>query len=117
MHTINLESLNEIAIACNSMSRSKGFWDDKVNIGEKLMLVNTELCEAFETYRKELVNKTFEETIVEGYEKKDSFVDEIADVFIRLFDLCGQYNIDIAKQIKWKYQYNSNRAYKHGKAF
>ena len=48
---------------------------------------------------------------------KSSFEDELADVAIRLFDLCGGLNIDLEKHIEMKMKYNSMRGYKHGKAF
>jgi len=48
---------------------------------------------------------------------KDTFEDEIADVFIRLGDLVGYLNIDIEKHIKMKMQYNATRPKLHGKEF
>jgi hypothetical protein len=41
---------------------------------------------------------------------KDSFHDEMADVLIRVLDLCGGYNIDIDWHIKMKMRYNATRA-------
>ena len=46
---------------------------------------------------------------------KDTHEDEIADVFIRLFDYCGGMNIPIGDHIAAKISYNSTRPYKHGK--
>jgi len=51
---------------------------------------------------------------------KDTFIDEIADTFIRLFDLVGAMNIDVnalARQITAKMCYNSMRENKHGKRY
>ena len=48
---------------------------------------------------------------------KDTFEDEIADAFLRLMDLCGEYGIDIEKHIKMKAEYNKLRPNKHGKAY
>ena len=48
---------------------------------------------------------------------KDTFEDEIADAFLRLMDLCGEYNIDIERHICMKAQYNLLRPTKHGKAY
>jgi NTP pyrophosphatase (non-canonical NTP hydrolase) len=48
---------------------------------------------------------------------KSSFEDEVADVAIRLFDLCGGLKIDLEKHIELKMKYNSLRGYKHGKKF
>lgn len=48
---------------------------------------------------------------------KDTFEDEIADAFLRLMDLCGEYNIDIETHIKMKSEYNKLRPAKHGKEY
>ena len=93
-------SLNELAAYCHSIAKEKGFWDEKRNIGEALMLIVTELAEA-----------------MEGYRHKDdaNFKEELADAFIRLLDLCGGLGIDIEDEIGKKSQKNKNRPYKHGK--
>lgn len=39
---------------------------------------------------------------------------ELADTIIRIFDICGHYEIDIEKAIQEKMAYNKERAYKHG---
>ena len=85
---------------CNKIAREKGFWDEPRNMGEMLMLVTTELAEAMEAYR---------------IQDSENFNEEIADTFIRLFDLCGGLNIDIEKEIKKKMSRNKKRPYKHGK--
>ncbi len=104
------------------------------NIPELLMLVVTEIGESVEALREnkkanwenyetdldfqsdfipadQRQKKSFERWI------KNSFEDEIADVFIRLADLCGYMNIDIEKHIELKMEYNRTRPKKHGKEF
>lgn len=103
----------------------KGFWETDITVHElimteklrkalknalvsqKIMLTVSELGEAIEALR----------TDNHGYEKKDTFEDEICDSIIRLFDICDGLNIDIERQIKWKMQYNKSRKNKHGKQF
>lgn len=79
--------------------------DPNKNIGELLMLIVSELGEAFEAHRKgrftpkELMSPSdgskwsiFDKEIsINDFERliKDTFEDEVADVFLRLFDLCG----------------------------
>lgn len=122
------------------MAREKGFWDSERNIPEALLLIISEVSEATEALRKnhhadkkvviDLLHDiemskideefTFStEDFKAVFEKniKSSFEDEIADVAIRLFDLCGGLNIDLEKHIELKMKYNSLRGYKHGKAF
>ena len=46
---------------------------------------------------------------------KDTFEDELADVFIRLLDLVGALDIDIDFHIREKIRHNASRPRKHGK--
>jgi NTP pyrophosphatase (non-canonical NTP hydrolase) len=93
-------SLNELSQTCHNIAREKGFWDEKRNIGEALMLIVTEIAEAMEAYRKE---------------DQENFREELADTFIRLLDLCGGLGIDIEEEIDKKSTHNKKRPYKHGK--
>ncbi len=93
-------SINEWCQRCHAIAKEKGFWDKERNTGEALMLIVTELAEAMEGYRKQ---------------DHDNFREELADAFIRLFDLCGGMGIDIEKEIAAKSEKNKARPYKHGK--
>jgi len=93
-------SLNELSTLCHKIAVEKGFWDEERNIGEALMLIVTELSEAMESHR---------------VQDEANFKEEMADAFIRLFDLCGGLNIDIEDEIEKKSLKNQNRPYKHGK--
>jgi NTP pyrophosphatase (non-canonical NTP hydrolase) len=94
------KTLGEITRLCHETAVEKGFWDQKRNMGEALMLIVTELAEAMESYRRQ---------------EEDNFREELADTCIRLFDLCGGLHIDIAKEIEKKAFKNKTRPYKHGK--
>lgn len=132
--------MKELIVKAHGTAKEKGFWDTERNVSEMLMLIVSELAEAQEALRKDYyadknvadgllhdmeLEKTDEEfQIDKGIWKglfeakvKSSFEDEIADVAIRLFDLCGGLNIDLEKHIELKMKYNSMRGYKHGKAF
>lgn len=123
--------INDFCKDVNTTVRGKGFWDSmdesieaimksdgyfskdtlvatkEAFVTQKIMLISSELGEAVEAMR----NNNY------GLEKKDTFEDELADVFIRLCDLCGELNIDIDRQIEWKMGYNKQREHKHGKGF
>lgn len=118
----------------HQMAKEKGFWDTERNVPEMLMLVVSELSEALEALRKnhyangpaakQLIediksDSVFDEAWKAGFEAniKSSFEDELADVAIRLFDLCGGLDVDLEKHIELKMKYNSMRGYKHGKQF
>lgn len=118
--------LNELSKTIHQDNVDRGFYDDDRQIGTLLMLVVSELSEALEADRKDRhctesggalnVDGTIDKELFE--EKfKDTFEDEIADAFIRLFDLCGYLNIDIRKHISLKLAYNRTRGYKHGKNY
>ena len=85
---------------CHATAKEKGFWDKERNVGEALMLVVTELAEAMEGYR---------------HKDHDNFREELADTFIRLFDLCGGMKIDIEAEIIKKAEKNKARPHMHGK--
>mgnify|MGYP001270407697 CR=1 FL=1 len=129
-----MNNLNELAKQFHERSKEKGFWDKPRETGTLLMLIVSELSEALEADRKNrhASMKIINQMITEGvtwensplsfpavFERdvKDTFEDEIADTFIRLFDLVGSYNIDIEKHIEHKMQYNQTRPYKHAKAY
>ena len=93
-------TLEQWAQTCHAIAREKGFWDKERNIGEALMLIVTELAEAMEAYRKK---------------DDENFKEELADTFIRLFDLCGGMKIDIEAEIIKKAEKNKARPHMHGK--
>jgi len=132
--------MEQLIKRAHEMAKEKGFWETERNVSELLMLIVSELAEALEALRKDHyadkgvvkdllqdleLNKTDEEFVIKALEfkvkfdegVKSSFEDEIADVAIRLFDLCGGLGIDLQKHIELKMMYNSMRGYKHGKKF
>jgi NTP pyrophosphatase (non-canonical NTP hydrolase) len=132
--------MEQLIKKAHGMAKEKGFWESERNKGELLMLTVSELSEALEALRKghyadksiadelyrdiEIHQFDDEFNIMDGPWKasfeaniKSSFEDELADVAIRLFDLCGGLGVDLAKHIELKMMYNSMRGYKHGKQF
>jgi NTP pyrophosphatase (non-canonical NTP hydrolase) len=127
--------LNEACALHHAAVIKKGF--TAMSVAEKLMLIVSELSEALEADRKkqyanmsaydQFVNSEFNNEFFESVEEKrmaafrvnvkDTFQDEIADTFLRLMDLCGEYQIDIERHIKLKAEYNETRPYKHGKEY
>ena len=71
-------------------------------ISTRLMLIVGEVSEAQEGLRHNDI---------------DNFKEELADVAIRLADLCGGLEIDLEAEIEKKMEKNKNRPYKHGKSF
>lgn len=135
-----MEIKDAIAESHNT-AKEKGFWDNPhFNIGEKLMLITSELGEALEAdrqseyakvdkFEKDLrtiatnVNPSSQEDIqrqmIQSFEAnmKNTFEDEIADATIRIFDLAGKMDIDLEYFMRMKMQYNKTRAKLHGKKY
>ena len=98
----------------NQTAKSKGWWDDPDrNIGEILALIHSEVSEALEVYRLKgkdsLKEKWFDE---KG--KPEGFTVELADVVIRIADLCGELGLDLESALTTKLSYNQTRPYRHG---
>lgn len=118
-------ALRWVVTQCHETARSKGWWDrygqgaqaDRVLhefksdiIASKLMLVVSELSEALEELREgRVVHWEHPED-----KKPEGFGVELADAVIRIFDLAGWLNIDLAELIKIKMEYNETRPYRHG---
>lgn len=109
-----VDQLNDLAASIRFTSASKGFEAPSTeNIHKKLLLAVSEICEAQEELRD---GHDVAEVYYNG-EKPEGFPVEIADAIIRLLDICGSLNIDIASVIDKKIRYNMTRPEKHGRKF
>ena len=98
----------------NQTAKSKGWWDDPDrNIGEILALIHSEVSEALEVYR--LKGKdSLKENWFNEKGKPEGFTVELADVVIRIADLCGEFGLDLESALTTKLSYNQTRPYRHG---
>ena len=98
---------NYMAAECHGLNQH--WWHDPAtgekkerNKGEQLMLIVSEVAEAMEGERKDLMDTHLpHRKMVEV---------ELADVFIRLYDYIGAYGYDIDGAIAEKLVYNAHRA-------
>ncbi|MBA4274064.1 MAG: hypothetical protein C0436_00260 [Alphaproteobacteria bacterium] len=128
--------LNELCDAAHDNAVLKGFYERNRELPELLMLVVSELSEAMEVDRRPEAQGSMAllNDWARGYAYKDNWDDsataenyrcdirgtvpeEIADAFIRLFDLCGYLGIDIDAHVTAKMKYNATRPPKHGKRY
>ena len=107
------KTLNKLAEECYQRAKKNGWYDGKEStFPEKLCLIHSEVSEALEEFRN---GKGLDEVyFVDGNDKPEGIPIELADILIRVFDLCGRYDIDIGKAVLDKLIYNEQRSYRHG---
>lgn len=135
-----MADLIDLQRAVHQNAVDHGFWEASEDIPTKLMLMVSELSEALEDYRDgnmevrlvadqhpaavlmvdtdgaalRFYNEAGEE--VPGFvQKPEGFPTELADVVIRVMDLCGYLGIDLGAVIELKMAYNATRPHLHGR--
>ncbi len=109
--TEQIDAINEVANLCYVASSVAGWWSDlstgvrlpltQERVGDKLMLVVTEIAEAKEVHRKGLMDTHLpDRTMIEV---------ELADAVIRIFDLAGALGLNMGCAIIEKLEYNKTR--------
>lgn len=101
----------ELTYVCHKAASDAGWWgsehipdprDNPLCFSNKLMLIVSEVSEAMEGDRKNLMDDKLPHRPMREV--------ELADAVIRVFDLAGAYSLDIAGAIAEKLEYNAQRA-------
>lgn len=100
--------LNELSKKFHAEARAAGWYSDlksglsiERNAGEQMMLMTTEIAEAFEGVRKNKMD--------DHLPHRKSVEVELADLLIRVFDFAGYHNLDLAGAAREKAAYNKTR--------
>lgn len=90
-----------------------GFWDERHDdVVKKLMLIASEIFEAFEAVRGGVQEEKSEK--IPDFTKME---EELADTVIRIMDFAEAKGLRLPDAILAKHDYNTSRPYKHGKRF
>lgn len=115
--------LNEMRDEAYATSKSKGWYEQgRRDIPTLLCLIHSEVSEALEAWRE-----TGDEGIADEMKrieirfkselynvKPEGVAAELADVVIRIGDLCGAYGIDLDAAVRAKMAFNKLRPHRHG---
>jgi hypothetical protein len=101
------KGLEDAQLLCHLLSRKSGWWEgldpmDKHVFGTKIALIHSEISEAMEGGRKSKMDDHLPERRAEEV--------ELADALIRIFDLAGARDLDLAGAVMQKLVYNQHRA-------
>lgn len=105
------EVINDAVRWIHGVNVDAGWWTDLEtgesiketrNVGEILMLVVSEIAEAMEGHRKNLMD--------DKLPHRSMLEVELADAVIRIFDLAGAKGFDLGGAIVEKVRYNQSRA-------
>ncbi len=103
-------NINAMVDVCHNASYNAGWWTGKdgldtrtndLTFSNKLMLIVSEIAEAMEADRKDLMDDKLPHRT--GREV------ELADAFIRICDLAGAYNMDLGGAVVEKLAFNKVR--------
>ncbi len=100
---------SDLVDCCHNRAWNNGWWHD-LKTGQKickpvpelLCLVHSEISEALEGFRKDLMD--------DHLPHRKMLEVELADAVIRIFDMAGGLDLDIAGAIADKLDYNDNRS-------
>lgn len=103
--------IRELVERSYAQAQEKGFHDKDHGFATRMMLLVTEIAEAFEDFR---CNIPITQTTYAIDGKPEGVPSELADVVIRIADTCGKYGIDLEDIILKKLDYNATRPQMHG---
>lgn len=102
-------NIKELVETAHATAREKGFYDPPATFVEQLALVHSEVSEALEAYREHGFLAWARD---DG--KPEGVASELADVVVRIADMCGAHGIDLEAALAQKMAFNATRSFRHG---
>lgn len=94
-------NVNELVRLCHGLAVDAGWHEKPREVGTDLMLIVSEVSEAMEGARKDLMD--------DHLTNRNMLEVELADAVIRIFDTAGKYNLDLGGALVEKLSYNVHR--------
>lgn len=122
-------TFKEITTACGTAAEDAGWWQDFPGdlqqvqrdgilnaeqhnwIGNKLLLICSEAVEAHDEIR---TGHGIHDMYYDEKNKPQGFPTELADVVIRVMDMCYNLGINLPYWVDFKLTYNASRGHRHG---
>jgi len=126
---LRIPTIDSLIRESHDTAKEKGWWDNGIRtFGELIALCHSELSEALEEFRHwgDPTRYYYSSKTPDGFEtytmqagdlsswKPEGAPAELADLLIRVFDLCGHYKIDLAYALEEKMEHNKHRPTRHG---
>jgi NTP pyrophosphatase (non-canonical NTP hydrolase) len=107
--------ITELVRLCHEQAEISGFYNPPRTFGEDIALIHSEASEALEEHRNgNAPTLLYNSVSGNRVEKPEGIPIELADIVIRVAQVCGYYGIDLDFAIQRKMHYNSQRPYRHG---
>jgi NTP pyrophosphatase (non-canonical NTP hydrolase) len=104
----NME-IKKIQKDVHNLAIEKGWHVNGADVPAWISNIHAEASEAFEDYRDGVMK-----TWIRDDGKPCGFPSEMADIVIRVMDVCEALGINLELEIAVKHEFNKTRAYRHG---